>query len=185
MLAPESLNKDPLLPIIVRLVPAPLTTPEIVKEPAIVTEAVAGITTWQEIVAVPEIFAIAKPPLPTIVNVPPPAEIEEFPSIFVIVLQLPAISIVTVTPAAIVISSVAVGTAAPPQVAGLLQFPLTLAVRAAPKARSPPPSKINTTHAHSIFLRGKKSFMARKVHTERILKNQILFSYYIYISISY
>ena len=131
------------VPAFVKLVAAPLITPEIVKVPATVREAVAGIITGQDIVAVPAIVVIATPPFPTIVNVPPPALIDETPNMFAMVRHDPfKTSIVTVIPALIVISSALVGTAAPPQVAVLFQFPDTLAVLAAAHALFPPIRRI-------------------------------------------
>ena len=79
--------------------------------------------------------------------------------------QEPATFIVTVIPALIVMSSLFVGKAAPPQVAVAFQFPLTLATRAAPSANFVPPNKIKTHHTHRILLYGMKNFMDCKAHT--------------------
>jgi hypothetical protein len=126
VLAPES-TKIPI-PAFVRLVPAPLTTPDIVKLSLTVIEGVSPPKNkGQEIVAVPEMFVIGK--LLFIVNVPPPATNEEFVSISVIFRHDPATFMVTIIPVLIVISSDRVGKGCPPHVIGSFQLPLTLAIR--------------------------------------------------------
>ena len=106
-------------------VPAPLMIPEIVKLPMFVMVEVAGKTNGHEIVAVPVIPDIAVP-FAMVSELAP--LITELLFIKVMRKQLPVALMVTVTPLLMVTSSDAVGTALPPQVAVLFQFPDTDAV---------------------------------------------------------
>jgi hypothetical protein len=91
-----------------------------------------GISTAHIIAAFPVIPVIATPALPAMVSIPPPSA--SIPSISAMVRHEPFTFMLTVIPELMIISSVAVGTGCPPQVAGSFQFPLTLATRVAPRA---------------------------------------------------
>ena len=131
MLLPESVSTP--APALVKLVPAPLITPDMVKSDAFVIVGVDDVKAiGQDIDAVPEIATI--PAAVPIVNVDVPAIIEAPAPIFVICEQLPEVFMVTVIPALIVISSLDVGVAAepaaPPAVSAHIepfQFPVATA----------------------------------------------------------
>ncbi len=65
----------------------------------------------------------------------------------------PVAFMVTVIPLLIVMSSLAVGTAAPPQVVVLFQLPLTLAVRAAAIATEPDSNSIANSNVNCQSIR--------------------------------